>query len=188
MIRGLIEQQQVWIGEKQACQHQAGFLAAAQVPDLCFWGDPGQAQGSQYVDRWLAAGAFHRLQGFIVSLLEIFIGGVGGQGCGESNEIRFRSMSLSRSAGFGNGHCRVKFKALGQVADAHTGRCASQRAGIWLFLPGQDAQQGGFSTAIRADQPEAVAGVDAEGNVLQYGMDAVGLGDLMCREHRRSCR
>ena len=55
------------------------------------------------------------------------------------------------------------------------------RAGIWLFLPDQDMQQGGFTRAVQPDQPDPVASVDAEGDVLQYGLDAVGFIDCVSR-------
>ena len=67
-------------------------------------------------------------------------------------------------------------------------RCASRagvgdRAGIRFVLPGQDAQQGGLAAAVGSDQPAALAGAEAEGDVFENRLDAVGFGNVMCSQH-----
>ena len=90
--------------------------------------------------------------------------------------------------GFGDGHGRVERKTLGEVANAQVGARVRNRTGIGLFQSSQDAHEGGLAAAVRPDQADAFAGGDAEGDVLEYGVDAVSFYDVMCREHRSSCK
>jgi hypothetical protein len=53
-----------------------------------------------------------------------------------------------------------------QVSDAKPGACMADRPGIGRLKSSQDANQGRFATAIRADQSEAIACGDPERDVL----------------------
>ena len=53
-------------------------------------------------------------------------------------------------------------------------------ARIGQFQAGNDAQQGGFTTARRSQQREKLPGLDIQGDVVQ-GFDlAKGLADILC--------
>jgi hypothetical protein len=57
-----------------------------------------------------------------------------------------------------------------------------------LDVARQDAEEGGLSRAVRADQTVALAGVELEGGPLEEDVLAVGLGQVRNRDHGRASR
>ena len=108
------------------------------------------------------------------------------EGSGQRGDVAFRL--VRRGERFLQAKLRVEVESLGQVAEAQLGAGVGHAAGIGQFQPGQDAQQGGLPAAVRTDQAQAFPGRDAEGDIAEYGLEAVGLADMVCREHGRSCR
>ena len=69
-----------------------------------------------------------------------------------------------------------EFDVLRDVAGARVA-AHGDGAGIGLDLAGEDAEQGGFAGAVAADQAEAFAFGDAEGDVLEEEAGAEGFGE-----------
>ena len=76
---------------------------------------------------------------------------------------------------------------LAQIAEATAGR-ARHRAGIVPLVADEDAQQGGFAGTVRADQSNALAGVDGERDVLEEDRVAEALGEIVDGQHGHSFR
>ena len=68
----------------------------------------------------------------------------------------------------------VKAVTLGQIADAEP-FLQHNVAAVRCFQPCQNAEQGGFAGTVRADQPDAVAGLDAEAEFPEEFLCAKGL-------------
>ena len=49
--------------------------------------------------------------------------------------------------------------------------------GIRFFDTGQHFQQGGLATAVDTDDADAVAGLHAEGDIIQQGLETEGFGN-----------
>ena len=64
-----------------------------------------------------------------------------------------------------DGFALREFGPLRQVADPDVGGIEGEAAAIRPLRAGQDAQQGGFAAAVRADQAEPLAGIDAETDI-----------------------
>ena len=52
-------------------------------------------------------------------------------------------------------------------------------AAVGLFFASQDAQQGGLAAAVRPDQADALAGLEAEGDIAEDGGEVVGFGEVV---------
>ena len=72
-------------------------------------------------------------------------------------------------------------KALGQVADAQVGWVEGDAAAIRPFLPDEQAHERAFAAAIRANQPDTVAGIDGKCDLFKNGRKPVGLRKVVCR-------
>jgi hypothetical protein len=67
----------------------------------------------------------------------------------------------------------VEFHSLGEVTDSEVKACRSDSPRIGLFDASEDAHESRFAAAIGADEADAFSMADAEGDVLQDGLDAV---------------
>ncbi|GAA4528796.1 hypothetical protein GCM10023096_66080 [Nonomuraea ferruginea] len=76
-------------------------------------------------------------------------------------------------------------EGLAQVADAAGGRYRHLTV-VWLIHPGDDLEQRGLAGAVLADDSGALAGPDAEGELVKDAVLAVGLRDSpegkLCRQ------
>ena len=54
---------------------------------------------------------------------------------------------------------------------------------INLFDVSQDAHEGGLAAAVGTDESDSLAIADAEGDVLQDGLNAVGFVEVVCGKH-----
>jgi hypothetical protein len=72
---------------------------------------------------------------------------------------------------------------LGEVAKAEVGARRSDSPRIGLFDASQDAHKGGLAAPVGTDEADAFALVDAKGDVLQNGLDAVGFVKVMSSKH-----
>ena len=77
---------------------------------------------------------------------------------------------------------RPRLRLLWQVADSARAR---DRPGVRLLEPREHAQERRLPDPVRADDADAVAGADAERDVVEHGDGAERLGDVVCRERAR---
>ena len=104
---------------------------------------------------------------------------------GEGGDFRFEVGLGNRSQAEG---CLkrcfgVEVHSLGEIADSEIRTRRSDSPRIRLFDACEDAHEGRFATAVGADEADALAVADAEGDVLQDGLDAVCFVDVMCGKH-----
>ena len=78
----------------------------------------------------------------------------------------------------------VEVHSLGEIADSEIRARRSDSPRIGLFDASEDAHESGLATAVGTDETDALAVADAEGDVLQDGLDAVCFVDVMCGKHR----
>ncbi len=71
-------------------------------------------------------------------------------------------------------------ESLRQIANAQTGRVEDHAAAVGRDLAQDDAQQRGLAAAVGADQPDALARIDGEGDVLEQQRFCAGkaFGDV----------
>lgn len=104
-----------------------------------------------------------------------------GEGCDLRFEVRLRNGI--QAEGRLKRCFRVEFHSLGEIAYSEIRARRSDSPRIGLFEASEDAHEGGFATAIGTDQADALVGINAEGDVLQDGLDAVCFVDVMCGKH-----
>jgi hypothetical protein len=67
----------------------------------------------------------------------------------------------------------VEFHSLGEVTDSEVKACRSDSPRIGLFDASENAHESRFPAAVGADEANALPIDNAEGDVLQDGLDAV---------------
>ena len=105
---------------------------------------------------------------------------------GEGCDLRFKFSLGNRIQAEGRlKRCfGVEVHSLGEITDSEIRARRSDSPRIGLFDASEDAHEGCFATAVGADEADALAVADAEGDVLQDGLDAVCFVDVMCSKHR----
>ena len=78
----------------------------------------------------------------------------------------------------GDGGLRVELGALGHHGHVQAAVVA-HAPGVRLDDAGQNLQQGGLAAAVEADHADAVAGLHAEADAVEQGLEPVGLGDVL---------
>ncbi len=85
-----------------------------------------------------------------------------------------------------DGEARCEDGLLADVSD--TGTFAyGDVAGVGVFFTGEDLEQGRFASTVGANEADVVAIRDGEGDVVEEGCRAKGLGEALCVEDRRHC-
>ena len=200
MVRRLVQEQQLGLGEQQPGQGGPRPLPAAQLLEGLLLVLGREAQPRQHlVDLALVLVAAQRavtLQQLVVLVEQPLIGvGVGalGQlalerpqpglqlhelGLGLEHRLEERLPVRARALSVG-----IEIGLLGQVAQA-------QRAGppdlpvVGLLQPGEEPQERALARAVRADQRDPVAPRDPQRDVPQHDLGAVALGQPLRRDDR----
>ena len=94
------------------------------------------------------------------------------------------ALSASRSKGGMKRLLGVEVHALGEISDSQIWARRSDSPRVGLFDTGKDAHERGLATAVGTDETDALIAADAEGDVLQDGLDAVGFVEVMCGKHK----
>ena len=80
----------------------------------------------------------------------------------------------------------ARLEPLLEVADAQVRLVEGHHALIGAFQPCQDAQQGGLAAAVGTDQANPLSRVEAEGDIVEDGVDIVRLADVMGSKHKKT--
>ena len=70
------------------------------------------------------------------------------------------------------------------IADANA-LAEGDFAGVGLLFRAEDGEESGFARAVRADEADAVAIVNGEGDVLEERSGAEAFGDILRNQDRR---
>ena len=166
VVGGLVEQQQVGLGEQQPAQRHAAALAARELRDVGVGG-----RQAQRVHRRVE----HRVEvprvGRVDLLLQAreLVGGLVGVVGGQLVE------AVQQPAQLGHALLDVAAHVLGLVERGLLLEQAHRRAGreprlaaVLGVLPGHDPQQGGLARAVEAEHADLGAGEEAQGDVLEH--------------------
>jgi hypothetical protein len=187
MVGGLVQQQQVRGLEEQGGEHDAGALAAGEGADAATSGEVGEVEAGQdgvYAVVQVVAASTLEAVGEVAVLgeggFERMILGVGQHGL-ELSEAALQALEAAdrlqdelvdgeRGGGWG--------LLLGQVADLDAGR-EGDLAAIGGGLAGDDPEEGALAGAVGADETDAVAGAEGEGDGVEDGQGAIRSGDVL---------
>ena len=148
VVGGFVEDQDLGAGEEAAGEGDAGFLATGEGADALREGGFGEAhEFEEFVD--LLAGGLECEAFFAAD-------GVDGVGDGVGEIEMFEGV--------------VEGDALGAAEPFDA-------AGVGGFVFGEDFEEGGFAAAIGADDDEALAAGEVEGDVLEEEVVFVGFGE-----------
>ncbi len=94
--------------------------------------------------------------------------------------------ALSQSI-FDHGANRRAGSEFGNLRDGTEARALANRhfAGVGFHAAGKNFEQRGFAGAVRADQADAIAFGNGEGNILKKRRGSVSLGKSLCADDGR---
>ncbi len=172
MVGGFIQQQNLRIGEQHLRQRQTGALPPAEIGYRHFLFKMRQSQISQDGGSRTRIGRLHLLQQLVVALGKLPVSWIASQGLRSRSQFLHQRVDIPVCAAdhLPDGCSGIRFETLRQVADAQICR-AMNAAGGGFFTAGQDAQQSGLSAAVEPDQSHAFAGIQAESNFFEKGLD-----------------
>ena len=171
MIGGLVQQQQLGIGNQYTSQCQAGFLSAAKALRHLVGGQVIHAQGCQHRcgAPSVLCGHLDQSQQLVIALLMFG----GGQPGGQFFQFSRQSGQIALHAGNETGNCfagRIG-EALGQVPDLQRGRDDVETTFIGFFKAHDDAHQRGFATPVGANQAQTITRIDGEIDFTEDGIE-----------------
>jgi hypothetical protein len=195
VVAGLVQQHAVGAHQQDAGQGDAHLPAAGKQADVAVHPLLAEAEAGQDL-----AGA--SLQRIAVELLEALLhlavafddgvelvglagvdhggleaGHLGGEGADGTDAVHHR----------GDGALALHLAdVLAEVADGHAG-IDDHEAVVRLLLSGDHAEEGGLAGAVRADEADLLALLDAHGGVDEQELVAVLLGDVVEADHRAVC-
>ena len=176
VVGGLVEDEDVGAGDDGACEGDAALLAAGEL------GDGGAGRGaSELGERGLDAVVEVPSVEVRDSFLDL---GVPRGIAGEHLELGEKPEDM------GGAHAdvgldvegRVEGEGLGQVADEGVA-LADDLAVVGLEFPDEDLEEGGLAGAVPAHEPDAIAGGEAHGGVVDQGTGVVAENDLAGGDH-----
>ena len=186
VVGRLVQEQQVRRPQQQRRQHHPRPLPARERPDAPVARQVCQPQAGQHgVDPVIQVVAATALE----PLGDVAILGQGSveRGALDLGQPRFeQAQSVLQAPQPANGiadqildgqpgHVRL---LLGQVADLDAARYGHS-AGVGVKLAGDDPEQRRLAGAVRADEPDALAGPDLERDGVEHDHRPVRLGDLV---------
>ncbi len=195
VVGRLVEQQDRRLGQQQPRQREARLLPAAERGDNSPPVERAEAEPvGDHLGPPLDLVAAQRLE-------SLDRGGVGGEHflprfgrrVGRGERRRQRVQVGAGGGQFGVGPAQrlvhrarqVLLGVLLQVADA-VARPERDRAAVGPQPPGDDLQEGALAAAVRPDQPDLLAAVEDEGDVLQHRAVREPLGKAGNFQHGRS--
>ena len=182
MVRRLVEQKQLRLGQQRPHQRQHVLLAAGERPHQLL-APPREPQRVEHPNRLRRHAIAARL---LVCLQRLLVGALRHR----QLVARGRGETLFRAAqrplqlvvltehGADDRRAFVVLNALWHVANLQPGR-APDDATTRRLLANQHAQDRGLAGPVWADQPYLLAGRDLEGDVLKHGHMAVVLDDVL---------
>ena len=181
MICRLVEQEQLRIGEQHPRQGQARLLPAAEIGRAHRQGHARQVERGEYAFHLSRSRRRRREpgQGRVVFMLKISLLRRARQRLGQSLDFSDQRIGIlavwpDAPARQILGHCLagVELGALRHIPHPHIGRRPLHRTGIGLILAGEDAQQRRLAAAVRADQANPFAALEAERNGIENDLNA----------------
>lgn len=133
---------------------QDGFNLGFQVPQAARVNGIGQGQ-QVFLELFILRAARQEIQCALIIPQGVHLRGIGPKNLGQDGDVW------------------VELGGLGQILDAFAAVDADFSR-IGSILPGHNAQQGGFSSAVNTDDADFVAVLDAEVNFFKKGFDTVG--------------
>ena len=188
VVRRLVQQQQIGLGQQQPRQAQAGLFAAGEHPRGLILAALGEAQTRQHAldaaGPLVAAGGLEAIQqvGIAAAQAGIFIRVL----------VLFGHLGLQRAQALLHllqwiehalqlllhGQVALDVGLLRQQPHART-LDDGDAALVRLHRAGDQPKQRGLARAVRANQPHAAARLEREAHVLQHGVHREGLGDVL---------